>query len=85
MGKKSQHVPPAIVVLSTKDGLKDVTFLSGRRRTAINDIDGGRSAKLEWLIQAAPTVTGLDVSLESANAGSDASRINLGALQGGVR
>ena len=85
MGKKNQHVPPAIVVLSTKDDLKDVTFLSGRRRTAINDIDGGRSAKLEWLIQAAPAVAGLDVSLESANAGSDASRINLGALQGGVR
>ncbi len=85
MGRKNLHVPPAIVLLGGKGGAKDVTFLSGRTRTTIDAIDGGRSAKLEWLVQVAPTKTGIDVAVESANAGGDTGRINLGGGQGGAK
>jgi hypothetical protein len=81
MGRKNQHVPPAIVTLAAKD----LTFLQGRPRTPVNGIDGLRSVKLEWVVQAAPTVAGIDVTLESANAGGDTARIALGSAQGGVK
>jgi hypothetical protein len=81
MGRKNQHVPPAIVTLAAKD----VTFLQGRPRTSVNGIDGLRSVKLEWIVQVAPTVVGIDVTLESANAGGDTARIALGSAQGGVK
>ncbi|HEY3384354.1 MAG TPA: M14 family metallopeptidase [Vicinamibacterales bacterium] len=81
MGRKNLHTPPAVVTLSPKD----VTFLSGRTRTPIAEIDGGRSVKLEWLIQVPATVTGLDVTLDSSSAWGDTSRINLGVPTGGVR
>jgi Zinc carboxypeptidase len=85
MGRKNLHVPPAIVSMGGKDGAKDVVFLSGRARMTINEIDGGRSAKLEWLVQVPPTMTGIDVSVESANAGGDRGRITLGGGQGGAK
>jgi hypothetical protein len=85
MGKKNLHVPPAIVLLGAKDAAKGVTFLSGRARTTINDIDGGRSVKLEWLVQVPPAMSGIDVAIESANAGGDTGRINLGNGQGGAK
>jgi hypothetical protein len=85
MGRKNRHVPPGIVTLVTKTAAKDVAFLSGRARTTINEIDGGRSVKLEWVVQVPPTVTAIDVTLESANAWSDAGRINLGTTQGGAK
>lgn len=81
MGRKNQHVPPAVVVL----GAKDLTFLSGHARTAVNAIDGGRSVKLEWLVQAPPALASIDVSVESANAGGDTGRIGLGGGQGGAK
>jgi hypothetical protein len=80
MGKKNQHVGPAVLTL---DG-KGITFLAGRKRTPINDIDAGRSVKLEWLIQA-PAPGALDVTLESPNAWSDAGKITLDAAQGGAK
>ena len=85
MGRKNLHVPPAIVLLGAKDGARDLTFLSGRARMTINEIDGGRSAKLEWLVQVPPAMTGIDVSVESANAGGDTGRITLGGGQGGAK
>jgi hypothetical protein len=85
MGRKDRHVPPAIVTLGTKDSIKDVTFLSGRARTAIDEIDGGRSVKLEWVVQVPQSVTGFDVTVESANAWGDTGRINLGTAQGGAK
>jgi hypothetical protein len=85
MGRKNLHVPPAIVLLGGKDGAKDVTFLSGRARSTINEIDGGRSVKLEWLVQVPAATTGIDVALESANAWGETGRINLGGGQGGAK
>ena len=84
MGKKNLHVPPAVVTLATKDNLKGVTFLSGKKRTTINAIDGGRSVKLEWLVQA-PAVPGFEVVLESANAGVDVKFMNLAGGPGGAK
>jgi hypothetical protein len=81
MGRKNQHVPPAIVTLVSKD----VTFLQGRARTPINGIDGLRNVKLEWVVQVPPALAGIDVTLESANAGGDTGRIALGSAQGGVK
>jgi hypothetical protein len=81
MGRKNLHVPPAVVSLA----VKDVTFLQGRARTPINAIDGLKNVKLEWLVQVPPTLAGIDVTLESANAGGDTGRIALGSAQGGVK
>ena len=81
MGKKDQHVPPAIVTIDTKG----VTFLSGHARTPINDVDAGKSVKLEWLLHAPSRGTTLDVALQSATVGSDSTKIGLDAPQGGVK
>lgn len=80
MGKKNQHVGPAVVTLDAQG----VTFLAGRRRTVVTDVDSGRSVKLEWLVQA-PDRTVLDVTLASATAGSDAGKITLTGGQGGAK
>jgi hypothetical protein len=81
MGRKNLHVPPAIVILAAKD----VTFLKGHARTPIDAIDGLRNVKLEWVVQVPTTLAGIDVTLESANAGGDTGRIALGSAQGGVK
>jgi hypothetical protein len=81
MGRKNLHVPPAVVTLAAKD----VTFLQGRSRTPISAIDGLKNVKLEWVVQVPPTLSGIDVTLESANAGGDTGRIALGSAQGGVK
>ena len=85
MGRKNRHVPPAVLLFGGKGGAKDVTFLSGRARTPINEVDGGRSVKLEWLVQVPPTVTGIELALESPTAWGDAGRIAFGAAQGGAK
>ena len=81
MGRKNQHVPPAILTLAGKD----LTFLQGRSRTPITSVDGLRGVKLEWVVQAPTTLAGIDVVVESANAGGDTGRIALGSAQGGVK
>jgi len=85
MGRKNRHVQPAILYVGGKDGAKGVTFLSGRARTPVNDVDGGRSVKLEWVVQVPPTVTTLDVTLESATAWGDSGRVAFASAQGGVK
>jgi hypothetical protein len=85
MGKKNQHVRPAIIRLGPAEALKDVTFLSGRARATVDGVDGGKSVKLEWIVQVPPTVAGIDVALESASAWGDTGRIAFGPAQGGVR
>ncbi len=81
MGRKNQHVPPAIVTLAAKD----VTFLQGRARTPVSAVDGLGNVKLEWIVQVPATLAGIDVTLESANAGGDTGRIALVAAQGGAK
>ncbi len=85
MGRKNRHMPPAVLLFGGKGGAKDVTFLSGRARTPITEVDGGRSVKLEWLVQVPPTVTGIELALESPTAWGDAGRIAFGAAQGGAK
>ena len=80
MGKKNLHVAPAVLTL---DG-KGVTFLSGRKRTPIHDVEAGRSVKLEWLVQA-PGPGAIDLALDSANAWSDRGKLTLDAGQGGAK
>jgi hypothetical protein len=80
MGKRNQHVAPAVLTL---DG-KGVTFLSGRKRTPLNDVEAGRSVKIEWLLQA-PAGTSVGLVLESANARGDAAKVGLDGGQGGAK
>lgn len=81
MGKKNQHVGPAVVTL---DG-KGITFLSGRKRTAISEVDAGRSVKLQWLVHAPGRGVVLDAVMQSATVGGATARIDLDAAQGGVK
>jgi hypothetical protein len=85
MGRPNRHVGPAMLLFGGKDGAKGVTFLSGRARTPITEVDGGRSVKLEWVVQVAPAVAGVEVTLESPTAWGDGGRIAFGAAQGGVK
>jgi hypothetical protein len=80
MGQKNQHVAPAVVTLEGKG----LTFLSGRARTAIPAVDAGRSAKLQWLVQA-PAAAAVEARLQSANAWGDTATITLAQAQGGVK
>jgi len=80
MGKKNQHVAAAVVTLKGKG----VTLLSGHERTAVNDVESGRSVKLEWLVQAPPR-TVLDLTLASPNAWGGATKVALDGGQGGAK
>ncbi len=73
MGKRNRHVGPAVLTV----GGNDLIFLSGKKRTTINDIDALKSVKLTWLIQSAKPQT-LPLALESANAWSDSAEVRLG-------
>lgn len=81
MGKKNQHVGPAIVILSG-DG---ITFLGGRSRAPVNEVEGGKAVKLQWLVHSPAGSRTLRVSLGSPNAGSDATQVNLAGEPGGAR
>jgi hypothetical protein len=81
MGKKNQHVGPAVVTLRG-DG---ITFLGGRSRTPVSEIEGGKAAKLQWLIHAPGENKTLEVTLESPNAWGDTTQVTLAAGEGGVR
>jgi hypothetical protein len=76
MGRRNRHVGP--IVLTVDGG--DLQFLSGRKRTALNEIDAMKSRKLIWLVQSEKPQT-LRLTLESANAGSDSAEVRLGGAQ----
>ena len=80
MGKKNRHVPAAIVTLEGAG----VTLLSGRKRTPVNDVESGRSVKVEWLV-AAPAGATIDLTLESPNAWGGTTRVSLGGARGGAK
>jgi hypothetical protein len=81
MGKKNQHVGPAVVTLRGDR----ITFLGGRSRTPIQEIEGGKAAKLQWLVYAPAGDKTLQVILESPNAWDDTTQVTLAAGQGGAR
>jgi hypothetical protein len=76
MGKRNQHVPPAVVTVKGAG----VTLLSGRERTSVNDVGGSGAVKLQWLIAAGKPAT-LDIVLESATAWNDTAAVRVGGVQ----
>ena len=81
MGRKNQHVGPAVVTLRGEG----ITFLGGRSRTPISDIEGGKTAKVQWLIHAPAGDKAMQVTLESPNAWGDTAQVTLATGQGGAR
>jgi hypothetical protein len=62
-----------------------ITFLGGRSRTPISDIEGGKTAKVQWLIHAPAGDKALQVTLESPNAWGDTTQVTFATGQGGAR
>lgn len=80
MGRRNKHVGPAVLQLSGKD----VHWLSGRPRTPIQEVDGGRSVKFQWLVRGTEG-TRLDLILQSPNAWGDTARLELRGTEGGAK
>ncbi len=62
-----------------------ITFLGGRSRTPVNEVEGGKAAKLQWLLYSPAANKTLQVALESPNAGGDTTQVTLATEQGGAR
>jgi hypothetical protein len=73
MGKRNQIPVPAFVLFEG-DGVK---LLSGKKRSAINELDGKKAVKMTWLVQSDKKST-VTVKVESNRAGSDSKQINIG-------
>ena len=70
MGRRNQRPAPAVVTLKGSG----LTFLTGRARTPITEIDGNKAIKLHWLVRK--TQPGpFEVSVACPLAGSDAATI----------
>ncbi len=76
MGKRNRHIGPIVLTLEGND----LTFVSGRKRTALSGIDAMKSQKLTWLVRSEKPQT-IMLRLESANAWSDSAEIQLGGAQ----
>ena len=76
MGKRNQRVGPLVLTV----GGSGLTFLSGKKRTTINDIDATKSVKLTWLIQS-DKPQALALRLESPNAWADSAEVRLGGAR----
>jgi len=76
MGKRNRRVGPVVLTI----GGSGLTFLSGRERMTINNIDAMKSLKLKYLIQSEKPQA-LQLKLESANAGGDSAEVRLGGVQ----
>jgi hypothetical protein len=75
MGGRNQQPPPAILVVKG-----DVTFLSGKPRTTIGNLEGNKSMKLSWIIQAERPVD-ITLTIESKNVWGDQKQINIGGVK----
>lgn len=73
MGKRNKIPAPAIITIEG-DGLE---FLSGKRRTPINELDGMKATKQTWLIRADKNTT-VNIKLDTKTAGHDSKQIKLG-------
>lgn len=76
MGKKNQQPAPAIVEIKGNN----INLLSGKKRTAINDIEGLKVKKLSWLIETEKGVN-LNVKLSSVFAWGDEKQIKIGGVK----
>ncbi len=75
MGGRNQQPAPAILVVKG-----DVTFLSGKPRTTIGNLEGNKSVKLSWIIQAERPVD-ITLTIESKNVWGDQKQINIGGVK----
>jgi len=75
MGGRNQQPAPAILVVKG-----DVTFLSGKPRTTIGNLEGNKSIKLSWIIQAERPVD-ITLTIESKNVWGDQKQINIGGVK----
>ncbi len=76
MGKRNRHVGPIVISLEGNG----IVFLSGKRRTTVNDIDAMKNVKLTWLIQC-ETPQSLPLIIRSANAWGDSTKLMLGGAR----
>jgi len=72
MGRKNQHVPPAVVQVKG-----DVDFLEGKDWTPVQAVDRKSVKKLTWLLRAGKTAT-VDIILTSPNAGGERKQLKIG-------
>jgi hypothetical protein len=73
MGKRNKQPAPAVILLSGEN----VSFLSGKERTAIQEVSGNSRKKLSWMIKAGDK-TDLVIDLKSKSAGGDQKTIKIG-------
>lgn len=73
MGKRNKIPSPAILTIEGDD----IEFLSGKKRTALNELDGKKAVKYSWLLKS-DTDTTLQINLDSRTAGHDSKQIKLG-------
>ncbi|MDT8400392.1 MAG: M14 family zinc carboxypeptidase [Bacteroidales bacterium] len=73
MGKRNKVPSPAIINITGND----LQFLSGKKRTPVNELDGKKAVKYSWLIRSDKDVTVM-VELDSKTAGHDTKQIKLG-------
>jgi hypothetical protein len=72
MGSRNQQPAPAILIL---DG--NVKILSGKKRTPINKVEGNKSVKLSWILQA-ESPADVTLKLESKNVWGGVKQIKIG-------
>jgi len=73
MGKRNQQPAPAILTIDNDD----ITILSGKKRTPIQDLAGFETKKFTWMIQSDRNTT-LEIQLTSVNAWGDQKQIKIG-------
>ena len=76
MGERNEQPAPAVVEI---DG-KEISILSGKKRTPINNIGGLKTKKLTWLIESEKEVN-LNVKLSSVFAWGDTKQIKIGGAK----
>ncbi len=73
MGKRNKVPAPAAVVVSGEE----LEFLSGRERTVLSGLDGGKNRKLSWLIRVNKG-SSIGVEVKAPNAYGDSKTIKMG-------
>lgn len=76
MGKRNKRPAPAVILL---DG-NDIELLSGKRRTAIDDLPGLKNKKFTWLLKAEKDDT-INIELQSVNARGDLKQLKIGGVK----
>ncbi len=76
MGKRNKRPAPAVILL---DG-NDIELLSGKKRTAIDDLPGLKNKKFTWLLKAEKDDI-INIELQSVNARGDRKQIKIGNVK----